>query len=75
MDLDGRKVLVVGLARTGLATIKFLRAKGSIVSTTEMKPKEEMKILKAAMNGIALDAPLLSDGEVGYRWSELEATE
>ena len=43
MDLDGRKVLVVGLARTGLATIKFLRAKGSIVSTTEMKPKEEMK--------------------------------
>jgi UDP-N-acetylmuramoylalanine--D-glutamate ligase len=43
MDLDGRKVLVVGLARTGLATIKFLKARGSIVSTTEMKPKEEMK--------------------------------
>ena len=42
MDLDGRKVLVVGMARTGLATAKFLKAKGSIVSTTEMKPKEEM---------------------------------
>ena len=41
--LNGRKVLVVGLARTGLATAKFLKAKGSIVSTTEMKPKEEMR--------------------------------
>lgn len=43
MDLTRRKVLVVGLARTGLATARFLRTKGSIVSTTEMKPKEEMK--------------------------------
>jgi UDP-N-acetylmuramoylalanine--D-glutamate ligase len=43
MDLNGRKVLVVGLARTGLATAKFLKAKGSIVSTTEAKPKEEMR--------------------------------
>jgi len=43
MDLNGRKVLVVGLARTGLATTKFLKNKGSIVSTTEVKPKEEMK--------------------------------
>ncbi|MGQ9646776.1 MAG: UDP-N-acetylmuramoyl-L-alanine--D-glutamate ligase [Thermodesulfobacteriota bacterium] len=42
MELHGRRVLVVGLARTGLATAAFLKAKGSIVSTTEMKPKEEM---------------------------------
>ncbi len=41
--LNGRKVLVVGLARTGLATAKFLKAKGSMVSTTEMKPREEMR--------------------------------
>ena len=43
MDLNGRKVLVVGLARTGLATAKFLKDKGSMVSTTEMKPREEMR--------------------------------
>ena len=42
MDLSGRKVLVVGLARTGVATAKFLKTKGSVVSTTETKPKEEM---------------------------------
>ena len=43
MDLYGKKVLVVGLARTGLATAKFLKHKGSRVSTTEMKRKEEMR--------------------------------
>jgi len=43
MDLNGRKVLVVGMARTGLATVKFLQTRGSIVSTTEMRPKEEIK--------------------------------
>ncbi len=43
MDLSGRRVLVVGLARTGLATVKFLREKGSIVSASEVKSEEEMK--------------------------------
>ena len=38
MDLNGKKVLVVGMARTGIATAKFLKAKGSLVTTTEMKP-------------------------------------
>jgi UDP-N-acetylmuramoylalanine--D-glutamate ligase len=43
MDLHGKKVLVVGLARTGIATTKFLKARGSVVTTTEMKRKEEMQ--------------------------------
>jgi UDP-N-acetylmuramoylalanine--D-glutamate ligase len=42
MDLKGKKVLVVGLARTGIATAKFLKARGSFVTTTEVRPKEEM---------------------------------
>jgi UDP-N-acetylmuramoylalanine--D-glutamate ligase len=42
MDLHGKRVLVVGLARTGIATAKFLRARGSLVTTTEVRPKEEM---------------------------------
>ena len=52
MDLRGRKVLVVGLARTGLATVKFLQSKGSIVSTTEMKPKEEIKEAIQELEGL-----------------------
>jgi UDP-N-acetylmuramoylalanine--D-glutamate ligase len=56
IDLQGRKVLVVGLARTGLATVKFLKTKGSIVSTTEMKPKEEMKEAIQELEG--MDIPM-----------------
>lgn len=54
MDLHGRKVLVVGLARTGLATAAFLKAKGSIVSTTEMKPGEEMGEAIRELEGIGV---------------------
>ena len=43
MELQGKKVLVVGLARTGLATARFLKTKGARVTTTETKPKKEMK--------------------------------
>ncbi len=52
MDLSGRKVLVVGMARTGLATAKFLKSKGSIVSTTEMRTKEEMTEAIQALEGM-----------------------
>jgi UDP-N-acetylmuramoylalanine--D-glutamate ligase len=52
MDLRGKRVLVVGLARTGIATAKFLKAKGSFVTTTEMKPKEEMKEAVEELKGM-----------------------
>jgi len=34
--------------------------------------KSEMKLLKEAMNDIPLGAPMRSDGEYGYRWTELQ---
>jgi UDP-N-acetylmuramoylalanine--D-glutamate ligase len=43
MDLKGEKILVVGMARTGIATAKFLKVKGSLVTTSEAKPEEEMR--------------------------------
>ncbi len=43
MDLAGKKVLVVGLARTGLATVRFLKEKGARVSATELRPRQEME--------------------------------
>jgi UDP-N-acetylmuramoylalanine--D-glutamate ligase len=52
MDLKGKKVLVVGLARTGIAAAKFLKARGSLVTTTEVKPKEEMKEAIQALKGM-----------------------
>jgi len=56
IDLNGKKVLVVGLARTGLATVKFLKTKGSFVSTTEMRPKEAMKEAIQELEG--MDIPM-----------------
>ena len=52
MDLKGKKVLVVGMARTGIAAAKFLKGKGSLVTTTEVKPKEEMKEAVEALRGM-----------------------
>jgi UDP-N-acetylmuramoylalanine--D-glutamate ligase len=52
MDLKGKKVLVVGLARTGIAAAKFLKAKGSFVTTTEVKPEEEMKEAVQELRGM-----------------------
>ncbi len=54
MDLRGKKVLVVGMARTGIATAKFLKAKGSLVTTTEVKPEEEMEDAVQELNGMDL---------------------
>lgn len=42
MELQGKKVLVVGMAKTGFATAKFLKSKGAIVSTSEIKREDEM---------------------------------
>ena len=42
MDLHGKKVLVVGLARTGLATARFLKERGAFVSATDIKQPEEV---------------------------------
>jgi len=52
MELHGKRVLVVGMARTGIATAKFLKSKGSLVTTTEMKPEEEMKEAVEELKGL-----------------------
>jgi len=42
MDLQGRNVLVVGLARTGEATAEFLLRRGARITITETKSREEL---------------------------------
>ena len=43
IDLRGKRVLVVGLARTGLATALFCAARGAIVTATDTKAAEELR--------------------------------
>ncbi|MBM4351662.1 MAG: UDP-N-acetylmuramoyl-L-alanine--D-glutamate ligase, partial [Deltaproteobacteria bacterium] len=54
MDLHGKKVLVVGLARTGLATVKFLKKKGAIVSASESKLEAEMKEVASELGEMSI---------------------
>lgn len=43
MDLSGKKVLVVGLARSGMAAIRVLKKLGAEVTLFESKKKEDIK--------------------------------
>lgn len=45
MELKGKKVLVVGLARSGMAAIKVLRKFGADITLSESKKKEDIKEL------------------------------
>jgi UDP-N-acetylmuramoylalanine--D-glutamate ligase len=42
IDLSGKHLLVVGLARTGIATALFCAARGAIVTATDMRNAEEL---------------------------------
>ena len=42
IELEGKRVLVVGLARTGIATALFCAARGARVTATEGRPESEV---------------------------------
>jgi UDP-N-acetylmuramoylalanine--D-glutamate ligase len=42
MELTDKKVLVVGLARTGVAVVRFLAKKGAQVTVTDMREEEKL---------------------------------
>ena len=52
MELSGKKVLVIGAARSGVAAARFLVARGAIVALNDRKPlaewTEEAHALKEA---------------------------
>ncbi|HXM35095.1 MAG TPA: UDP-N-acetylmuramoyl-L-alanine--D-glutamate ligase, partial [Pyrinomonadaceae bacterium] len=41
MDVNGKKVLIVGAARSGVASARFLARRGAIVALNDQKPIEE----------------------------------
>lgn len=42
MQLAGRKALVAGLARTGVAAARFLAGRGALVTVSEARPEKEL---------------------------------
>jgi UDP-N-acetylmuramoylalanine--D-glutamate ligase len=43
MDLEGKKVLVVGIARSGLAVARLLASRGALVVANDIKPESEIR--------------------------------
>lgn len=57
MDIKDKRVLVVGLARTGVAVARFLAARGARIIITDMKTETEL----------AADLEQLADLEIDYQ--------
>ncbi|HEY3354758.1 MAG TPA: UDP-N-acetylmuramoyl-L-alanine--D-glutamate ligase [Polyangia bacterium] len=51
--LRGKRVLVVGLARTGVATARFLASRRALVTVTDRKRAAELAAAVAELNGCA----------------------
>ena len=42
MNLEGKKIVVIGMGKTGLATVRFLGGQGASVIATDEKPPEKL---------------------------------
>ncbi|MFH1757795.1 MAG: UDP-N-acetylmuramoyl-L-alanine--D-glutamate ligase [Pseudomonadota bacterium] len=55
MNLKGKKVLVVGLARTGAATARFLARQGVRLKISEAKPAREIEAARKALQDLPVE--------------------
>ena len=71
MELANKRVLVVGLGRSGVASALFLKARGAQVTVSDAKPQEELgdEIPKLLDQGIAVETG--GHGERTFRGQDL----
>lgn len=55
MNLDGRDILVVGLARSGIAAARFLAGRGARVRATDAAPAERLQAAVAELRALGID--------------------
>ena len=58
MDLTGKKVLVVGLARTGVALAHFLARAGALVTVTDVAQAHELAAMRAQIQNLPVEEEL-----------------
>ncbi|HSO72446.1 MAG TPA: UDP-N-acetylmuramoyl-L-alanine--D-glutamate ligase [Thermodesulfobacteriota bacterium] len=61
MELSGKKILVVGLGKTGLALTKFLKRQGSLLMISDARGREELESILNAESAAAFP-PLIEGG-------------
>jgi UDP-N-acetylmuramoylalanine--D-glutamate ligase len=54
LELNDKKVLVIGLGKTGLAAAQFAAARGAQVTVSDEKPQAELKEALGALAGLSL---------------------
>ena len=71
MDVNNKRVLVVGLGKSGVASALFLKAKGARVTVSDSKPQDQLKDQIPALldNGIAVETG--GHGERTFRGQDL----
>jgi len=71
VDVNNKRVLVVGLGKSGVASALFLKAKGARVTVSDSKPQDQLKDQIPALldNGIAVETG--GHGERTFRGQDL----
>ena len=54
MKVEGKKVLVVGMARSGIGAARLLAQRGALVTVNDSKPREELNEGLEALSGLPL---------------------
>ncbi len=70
MDLKGKTVLIVGLARTGLAAAQFLAKRGAKVKASDAKTAAELAPFIEPLAGLAVD--LETGGHTDFFFSDAD---
>ena len=55
MDLQGKRVLIVGLGKSGVAAAHFLQERGAQVTVSDAKPESQLSIPELLDRGIAVE--------------------
>src|SRR6185503_5772714 len=63
MDLQGKKVLVVGLARSGVSVARFAASRGATVVANDIKPESEIRETAAELRELGVMLSLGSHPE------------
>jgi UDP-N-acetylmuramoylalanine--D-glutamate ligase len=71
MELKNKKVLVVGLARTGVAVARFLAERGAMVTVTDMKDEAQLAPYLGQLAGLAINFELGRHDEQSFLLSDL----
>jgi UDP-N-acetylmuramoylalanine--D-glutamate ligase len=67
MDLRGKKVMVLGLARTGRDTARFLAQEGAVVLVSDLRPAADLQVELNALAGLPIQYHL---GGEDLNWLE-----